>query len=179
MRKRLIHILFIIGFLISGCTSDSIEYEKALKEEAEMIPDQVASKVEVVFFDSVWTKATMTASRAEISNDKNTTELIGNVELEYFSKQSGKRLSILYADKAIIYDLTKDMEAIGNVRVVSDSANTKLETTLLKWNNEKRIIYTEEFITLTTPHEIIKSYGFESDLSLSHYKFYKVSGIKQ
>lgn len=179
MKIEIYNILFLIILISVGCTSDSIEYEKALKEESGMMPDQVANNVEVVFFDSVLTKATLKASRAEISNEKNTTELIGDVEVEFFSEKSGKRLSILYADKAIIYDVTKDMEAIGNVKVLSDSANITLETTKLKWNNEKMIVYTEEFITITTPNEIINGYGFESDLSLSHYKIYKVSGIKQ
>lgn len=172
-------IISVINLFLWNCGSDSIEYQKALEEEAGIKPNQLANLIKVFFYENDWTKAILTADRAEIYFEAQQTQLIGNVVVEYFSKFSGKRLSRLTADKAIINDNTRDMMAEGNVIVWSDSAKVKLETTKLYWSNERQIVHTNEFIKVTTPSEIINGYGFESNLDLSYYKILKVSGIKQ
>lgn len=165
-------------FSLFACGGSSIEFQKALEEESSVKPDQLAYLIKVHFFEDDWTKAILTADRAEIYFNTNQTKLIGNVVVQYFSKFSGKRLSILSADNASIDDGTKDMIAWGNVVVFSDSANVKLETSKLHWSNDKQIVFTNEPIKVTSPSEIINGVGFESDLNFSYYKIFKVSGIK-
>jgi LPS export ABC transporter protein LptC len=158
---------------------DESSYQKALKEDSKIIADQVANNISVIFFDSTWTKAILKADRAEIYTNEFRTEISGNVKLEYFSKKTGSRMSVLTCNKAIVDDKTKNMTAEGNVVVFSDSAGVKLETTRLHWDNQKELIYTKEYIVITTPRETIRGFGFESKLDLSNYKIYKVSGIQQ
>lgn len=179
IQLKYVILITIIPIVFLGCGGDSIEYQKALEEESSIKPDQLANFIKVNFYEDSWTKAVLTSDRAEIYFGSQQTHLIGNVVVEYFSKNSGKRLSKLTADKATIDDNTKDMIATGNVVVWSDSARVKLETTKLQWSNDRQIVYTNEFIKVTTPSEIINGYGFESDLSFSYYKILKVSGIKQ
>jgi len=170
---------FLVNLFLFSCGGDAIEYQKALEEESGIKPDQLANLIKVIFYENEWTKAILTADRAEIYFEAQQTHLIGNLTVEYFSKFSGQRLSRLTADKAVVDDNTKDMMAIGNVVVWSDSAKVKLETSKLQWSNSRQIVYTNESVKVTTPSEIINGYGFESDLSLSYYKIIKVSGIKQ
>lgn len=171
-------LIFLLPVVFIACGGDSIEYQKALDEEAMVKPNQLANLIKVVFFEDEWTKAILTSDKAEIYFDSQQTKLIGNVIVEYFSKFSGQRLSILNADSASIYDNTKDMIAWGNVVVISDSANVKLETSKLHWNNDKQIVFSNEKIIITTPSEVIDGYGFESDLYFSYFKIFKVSGVK-
>lgn len=158
---------------------DDTSYQKALKEDSKIKADQIANNIRVVFFDSTWTKAVLKADRAEIYSNEFRTEIIGNVKLEYYSKKSGSRMSLLTCTQATVDDKTKNMTAFGNVVVFSDSARVKLETYKLYWDNSKELIHTNEFIVITTPRETIRGYGFESKLDLSNYKIYKVSGIQQ
>jgi LPS export ABC transporter protein LptC len=174
-----IFFIIISSIILLGCFRDDTEYKKAIKEESNVLPDQIAHNIEVVFFDSAHKKAILKAMQAEVYYSNSTTILNGDVRLEYFSKSSGKRLSILTADNASIDDKSKDMFAKGNVVVLSDSAKVTLSTTSLAWSNQKQIIYTNDYITIKTPTETINGYGFESNLDLSNYKIYKVSGIKQ
>lgn len=175
--KILLFLTFTI--ILFGCFRDDSEYQKALQEESKVLPDQIANNIEVVFFDSAYTKAILTALQAEVYYSNSSTILKGGVKLEYFSKMTGKRLSILTAENATIDDKSKDMFARGNVVVVSDSANVTMTTNSLAWSNERQIIYTKDYVTIKTPTETINGYGFESNLDLSNYKIYKVSGIKQ
>lgn len=176
--KNIISIL-LFQIIFFACGGDSIEYQKAIEEEASIKPDQLANFIKVNFYEDTWHKAILTADRAEIYFESQQTQLIGNVVVEYFSQYTGRRLSKLNADKATVDDNSKDMVAMGNVVVWSDSAKVKLETSKLQWSNEKQIVFTNEFIKVTTPTEIINGYGFESNLSFSYYKILKVSGIKQ
>ncbi|OGU56082.1 MAG: LPS export ABC transporter periplasmic protein LptC [Ignavibacteria bacterium GWF2_33_9] len=158
---------------------DDTAYQKALKEDAKITADQIANNISVVFFDSTWTKAILKADRAEIYTTEKRTEIIGNVKVEYFSKITGNRLSILTCQEATVDDQTKNMEARGNVVVFSDSALVKMETSKLYWDNVNALIHTNENIVITTRRETIRGKGFESNLDLSNYKIYKVSGIQQ
>ena len=158
---------------------DDTAYQQALKEDAKITADQIANHITVVFFDSTWTKAILKADRAEIYTNEKRTEIIGHVKVEYFSKITGNRLSILTCQEATVDDNTKNMEARGNVKVFSDSALVTMETSKLNWDNLRALIHTNDNIVITTRREIIRGKGFESNLDLSNYKIYKVSGIQQ
>ena len=69
------------------------------------------------------------------------------------------------------------MFAKGNVVVISDSTNTSLETQKLNWDNIEKKIYSDLFVKITTPKEIINGVGFESDEHLHNYKIFKVTGV--
>lgn len=71
------------------------------------------------------------------------------------------------------------MLAQGNVIVVAESKGRRLETQLLEWDNLRQKIYSTEYVTITTPTEIINGYGFESDPNLNEYKINRVSGIQK
>ena len=79
-------------------------------------------------------------------------------------------------DSAEIDDRTKNMLAKGNVLVWSDSSRTKLETSVLHWDNKTQLFYSTEFVTIDSPEEKIQGYGFESDQNLKYYRIFKVSG---
>lgn len=170
-------VILLLPFVF-GCMDDTA-YQKALKEDSKITADQIATNIRVVFFDSTWTKAILKADKAEIYTNDAKTELKGNVKVEYFSKITGNRLSVLTCNEATVDDKTKNMIARGQVLVVSDSARVKLETNTLNWDNISELIHTNDFIVITTTKEVIRGYGFESNLNLTNYKIYKVSGIQQ
>ena len=141
-------------------------------------PDQLAHGVTVLFTDSSVTKAILYSKRARIYQNKYMTYLDSGIKVDFMSEKSGSRISVLTADSAQIDDRTKDMLARGNVLVISDSTGTRLETQLLQWNNVQQKIYSTENVLITTPNEIIRGRGFESDPNLINYKISNVSGIQ-
>jgi hypothetical protein len=54
-----------------------------------------------------------------------------------------------------------------------------METNTLNWDNTRELIHTKDYIVIKTTKETIRGYGFESNLDLTDYKIYKVSGIQQ
>ena len=66
------------------------------------------------------------------------------------------------------------MIAMGNVVVVSDSNNTTITTSLLKWNNDTRKLTSDRYVKIISPEQEIEGIGFESDETLKNYTIYKV-----
>ncbi len=139
-------------------------------------PDQVSWNVEVFFMDSSYTKARLNADMGRMYFEEKKTYLDGNVKVEFYSQQTGQRTTLMTADSAEIDDATKNMYAHGNVVVYSDSSKTRVETQALHWDNKTQLFYSKEFVTIDSPSENIRGYGFESDQTLKNNKIFKVSG---
>lgn len=54
--------------------------------------------------------------------------------------------------------------------------NEKLNTEHLIWNERTKKIYSDDFVKITTPDEIIFGNGFEADQDFSRYKIMKIKG---
>jgi len=178
MIKQSIILLLLLTLFACNKKSDFVNKKLDSLAGSEQ-PNQIAHNIEVIFSVLNYTKAILKSKRARIFNKINTTFLDSSVNVEFLSKFTQKRMSILTSDSARIDDLTKDMTALGNVLVISDSSGVKLETQILQWSNSRQKIYSNEYVKITTKNELITGYGFESNPDLSNYKILKVSGIQR
>lgn len=179
MRLSLILLLSLVLISI-GCEEKSgVVPKPADSLNYANMPDQISYDIEVAFIDSNYTKAVLNAKRARVYQSRFETWLDYGLTVQFLSKLSGKRISVLTADSAKIDDKTRNMFAYGKVLVVSDSTNTRLETSVLEWDNAAQKIYATEFVRIITPKETIEGYGLESDPALENYKIFRVSGVKR
>lgn len=65
----------------------------------------------------------------------------------------------------------------GNVVVVSKKNNETVNTEELVWSQTTKKITTDKFVTITTPTEVIKGNGLESNQDFSQYRILDVTGI--
>jgi LPS export ABC transporter protein LptC len=142
-------------------------------------PDQVSQNVRVAFNDSSYKKAVLVADKTRIYTSNAETFLDGHLKVEFFSKETGLRASVLTADSARIDDKTKNMHSWGHVLVIADSSNTRLESEELNWDQATKKFFSQKFVKITSPTELIQGSGFESDQNLKNYKIYKSSGEKK
>jgi LPS export ABC transporter protein LptC len=80
------------------------------------------------------------------------------------------------ADYGKLYERRTRALAKGNVIVTSEDGK-RLETETLYWDREKDLLYTHDFVKITTPKEIIEGYGMEANTSFSWYKIYRLRGV--
>ncbi|HPI19808.1 MAG TPA: LPS export ABC transporter periplasmic protein LptC [Candidatus Kapabacteria bacterium] len=175
--KVLIFLIILISLI--SCNEEKAVPQKIIEDIGMIQPDIISTNITVSFVDSSYTKAVLKADRAKVFNERKKTYLEGNVKADFFSQKTKQRVSWLTSDSAEVDDNTKDMLAKGNVVVVSDSNNTRLETTILHWDNKTQKLYSTEFVNITSPQENIKGWGFESDINLSNYRIFKVSGSRK
>jgi hypothetical protein len=46
------------------------------------------------------------------------------------------------------------------------------------WSEERKKLYSTEFVRIESPTEILEGYGFESDQQLKNYTIFKPSGVR-
>ena len=173
---KLIKLSLLFLLLVYGCTDNNKNIIPEL--DYSNFPDQICYNMEFVFFDSSTTKTIINSKRARIYNKKNETILDSGVFVRFYNDR-GRQTGTLKSDIVTIDDITKDMVAVGNVLVISDSSNTKLETSELKWRQNDKKIYTDAKVKITSPNETIEGIGLVSNEDLSNYRIYKVTGIRQ
>jgi LPS export ABC transporter protein LptC len=178
MKKLFLFLIIAINFTFCTKSPESQPAEE-IKYKLEQPPDQTAMNISVDFLDSSKLKARLWAKVAKVYFARSETLLFDSIRVEFFSSRTGRRQSTLTCDSAKINDRTKDMYAFGKVLVVADSPKTIVRTTFLEWRNKTQRLYSNEFIEIITPDEEIRGYGFESDVNLTNYKIFKVSGVKK
>jgi lipopolysaccharide assembly outer membrane protein LptD (OstA) len=67
------------------------------------------------------------------------------------------------------------MKAVGNVFLVN-SKGEQLNAEELIWDQNKKKIYSDKFVKVTTEDEIMFGNGFESNEDFSEYKVKKLTG---
>ena len=110
-----------------------------------------------------------------LKNDGEDATLVGNVNAKFFN-DDGNYISTLYSDSAIVENISNNLRAYGNVKVISDSGYTLLSDQI-NWDNQYKLITSKDSVTLTDKsNTTVMGVGFESDMDLTNYKIFKFIG---
>jgi LPS export ABC transporter protein LptC len=96
------------------------------------------------------------------------------MKVEFFTpnKRVTSRLTAKYGMR-----LEKDKQIIMRDSVVWESLNKEiLETTELIWDEKEERVFTNKFVVIRRPGEIITGYGFESNQDFTYSKIKSVTG---
>jgi len=101
-----------------------------------------------------------------------------NVLVDFYDEM-GNHTSQLTSDKGRLNESSNNVEAFGNVVVVSDSGIT-LQTEKIWWDNATEKVVSDQFVTITTAEQdTLYGVGFESDQNLSNWIIKEVRGKTQ
>ena len=176
--KLLISLFACFAFFAFSCV-DPANNQIIEQPKNDITPSNTLWGVDMTFMDSTLTKAKLHANHVRLYSDKQESLLDTNVVVDFYSV-TGTRNARLTCDSARVDNRSNNMWAYGHVLVVSDASQTRVETNSMMWDNTKRKLYSNEYVKITRPGEIIEGgVGFESDESISNYRIFKVSGVKQ
>jgi LPS export ABC transporter protein LptC len=142
--------------------------------DSQSLPQQESWKSKIVLSDSGRIKAIITAAYVRVFQSPPETQLLNGITVQFYDEQ-GNVSSILTAQSGKVDENTNNLEAAGNVVVVS-SDSTTLRTEKLYWDNKRQVVHTTEFVRINAPKERLQGYGFESDQHLRRYRIFRVSG---
>jgi LPS export ABC transporter protein LptC len=141
-----------------------------------MIAVETAKDVAMIYSDSAMIKVQIVGPVMIRHLDKENPrqEFTDGVKVVFFTY--GQQVeSILTANYAI--RLEKKNQIIVRDSVIWESAKgEKLETEELIWEERKEKIYTNRFVTITKPDEVIIGYGFEAKQDFSSWSINAVEG---
>lgn len=162
-------------FLIFACENEVAKVNSLARDER--IPMEVQEDFILMYSDSTFLRMELRAPIAESYPQLEIPqrEFKKGIKVRFLDAL-GMESSSLEADYALQL-INKDLwEARGNVIVINKKGE-RLNTEKLFWDNRKEIIYSDEFVKITTPNEIIMGEGFQADQNFESYEINKVSGI--
>jgi LPS export ABC transporter protein LptC len=142
--------------------------------DSQSLPQQESWNSRIVLSDSGRVKAIIQATYVRVFQSPAETQLLNGMVVHFYDAE-GKETSVLTAEAGTVDENTKNLEATGNVVVIS-SDSTQLRTQKLYWDNKRQLIHTPEFVRINAPKERLQGYGFESDQHLQRYRIFRVSG---
>ena len=172
MRSR-VFVLAVLSTLITAC-EEKIKPSVLSTVDSRTIPQQESWNSHIVVSDSGLIRATIDAGYLRVFEGSQQTHMSEGVVVHFFNSQ-GVQTSVLTSKEAIVDENTNNLEALGNVLVVSPDS-TKLWTEHLYWDNQKQLVHTPEFVRIVSPKERLQGHGFESDQNLHHYRIFHVTG---
>jgi LPS export ABC transporter protein LptC len=167
--------LFISAvILLSGCSDDLKTVDIELHEKTS--PSMSAKDIEVIFSDSGKIQAKLYSPLINRYSGKE----------PYMEFPKGFRVLIFdtatHVESTITgnygkrMESTRIMEAKGNVVVRNEVTNKQLNTEQLTWDENKRMIYSNVKVKITTADKVLFVEGLESNESFTWYKFRRVTG---
>jgi len=167
-------VLFFLFFLVSGCRDGQKPILSGSNQK--IIPMVSAKNIEVIFSDSGKIQARLNSVLLNRFGGKDPCmEFPKGFKILMFD--SGPRVETsITGDYGKRRENFHIMEAKGNVVVRNEIKKQQLNTEHLIWDENKRKIYSDVKVKITTPDKVLYGNGLESDESFSWYRFTNVTG---
>jgi LPS export ABC transporter protein LptC len=108
------------------------------------------------------TRWVLRADTASVFRDRKRVEMLA-FTVDFFD--GDRHVSTLTADRGVLMQATDDLEARGDVRVVSDDG-AMLRTELLYWDHARALIHTADPVEITRGEDVLTGVGLEADPGL-------------
>lgn len=172
------NIGFVVALLaiVVGCESNQPVASGAwLTDTTGLLPDERYTNMSMIYSDSAEAKMRVSGRVLErFTGDSLYTLFPEGIHVEFF----GPNMIIdseVHANWAIQYDNDEMMEARDSV-VVINTKGEKLNTQHLIWNAADKSFYTDSFVSITTPDEVIFGDGLEANEDFTWYKIRNIKG---
>lgn len=165
-------VTFLFLLFAYACQNKEVhQYEKPYKG-----PMMVINHIQALVSDSGKPQILMTAPEQQEFESGNRYFYKG-IKIDFYDPDTTKKPSELTA-KRCKYDKKKNLYTVTeNVVIQNYVEKKKLETEVLHWDPLNHKIFTDKFVKIQTPEELLTGTGLESNEDFSSYKILKVSGI--
>ena len=174
---RLFRILSVVFLAAGGCAKE--KPPKPPEVDVPLGPDQVFVDARFVVTEGGATNAIVRADSIKVFQEKNISMANGHVLVDFFSRQ-GERISTLTADRGIVFGMTKNIDSLraeGDVVIVWEKRNAKMETPYIRWISSSRMVYADSTVVLSVENAVERGAGFKAPDDLSRYSMDRVTGI--
>ncbi len=174
MRRAIFYVLMpLISLLaLSGCGKDLKDPDKEIKYTG---PFRETANVLTLYSDSA---KVIIRLQAPMQEDYENGDVIfpDGIDVEFL--EEGEVVTSTLLANYGKQERNRDLYLVrGNVVVENLQKQEKLETEELYWNKAKAQIYTDKFVKITTPEEILMGHGLQANQDFSNYRIKKVTGV--
>ncbi len=167
--------ILLFAMLIAGCKNDPKEINALVTKGAQQ--EDKAEDVTIIYSDNGHVKMKLYAKEF-VKNDVAKppyTEMRKGLKVEFFD-DSMKVESTLNARYARYYEKQNNI-LIRDSIVIVNKKGEKLNTEELVWNQSAKKLFTEKFVKITTPTQVIYGDGLEANEDFTWYRILNPKGI--
>lgn len=160
-------LLLLLFALLTGCENDIARVkELGLSENTQM---ETGSDVEILYSEmgNVTTKITAPTVKT-YNDDEGRTEFPDGLKM-YFYNTRGEITSELEAGYGMANDKKEEMLVRGDA-VITNNQGKQLNSEELIWKRKEKKIYSDKFVKITTPTEIVMGEGLRANEDFSDYE---------
>ncbi len=165
-------LAFCVLFVLTACEVSKKEIESMKPFEG---PTMKTFELVTNYSDSGMVKIRVSAP-LQLEYETGNQEFPDGIQVDFFNEKE-ENYSRLTAKEAF-YDKTKNEYTAQRDVVVENVKNQEiLKTEELNWTPSKREIYTDKFVVITTPTEILKGHGLVAAQDFTAYEIKKPTGV--
>ena len=170
----IIILICLVGFsFITGCQNK--ENDAVTELDDTEYPDQEGWNSTVTSSKNGIVGAIIEYGHMQRFKKRNLVKFDSGIVIDFFN-ETGEHTSKLTSKRGKLDEGTNNIEAIGNVVVVSDTG-ISLKTERLRWDNSIEKIVSNDFVTIiTAEQDTFYGNGFESDQNLQNWRITAFSG---
>ena len=172
-RSLIMSIAFAVAMLMS-CKND-IEVISSLTN-IDNWPSQTIVNLETIYTDSAKIQLIVKSKLVETYNQEEDSYLEFPKGLEVFFYDKNEKVESQLSAKYAIYHKADQLWEAKDSVVVINANDEILNTEQLFWDENKKLIYTSKFVSITTTNEIIYGEGMEANENFTNWKIMKVKG---
>ena len=171
--QKLLFVCFFLSLILSGCNS-SINGVNYVTTHAN-INIEKGKQVEIDYSDKGVVRIKAIAPTAtRFVKEKPYYEFSNGIKLLFYNAEH-KIENTLTAKYATAYENSHSMTARDSVVVINNKGEL-LNTDELIWDEEKKIIYSNSFVKITTADEIIYGNGMTANENFTDYVIKNITG---
>jgi len=169
-------VLGMLSFFLAGSSCNlAKDREKVEKLVGDSIKPERAEGVVIKYSDSGELKAVIFAPVLERYPAEKPYSVMSQGVNGYFYGTDGTVENSLKANHAVSYEKEKYIEVTKDVRL-TNKKNERLKTEKLIWDQKTQRIYTDAEVVITTPDNVIRGTGLESNQNFSEYRIFNPVG---
>ena len=169
--RTAIFLFFLLSLV--GCHND-LDQAKLVTSRANVNIEK-GKDVEIQYSDHGNTKIKVNAKTVtRFNTDKPYLEFTDGIKLCFYSVDK-QVATTMTAEYAVAVEKSSLMTAHKNVEVIN-AKGEKLNTEELIWDEDKKIIYSNAFVKITTTDEIIYGNGMQANEDFTDYVIKKITG---
>ncbi len=174
MTRYLGIVIFTVSFFFMSCKNDE-EVKKIVQKPS--YATETGEGITLTYTDSGIVKARIKAAVIQHFSMARKPYILMPKGVEgTFYDRSQNISSYASAEVGIYYDKEKYLILKQNVKLINVKGDT-LSTEYLVWDEVKEKLYTDKFVKITTPEQLIYGDGLVSNQDFTEYKITNVKGV--
>lgn len=172
--QRFSGILAVLAFIATACGNDLADVEE-LVAKFDTTVEQV-SGVEILYSDSAQVRVRIVGPTMlnHLDRRQPKQEFPDGVVVDFFGPE--QRIESRLTAKYGVRFQNEGLVVVRDSVVWASVEGEKLETEELKWDERQKKIFTNRFVRITRPDEIVYGHGFEADQNFSYSKILAPAG---